>query len=258
VIAPLFVSHGAPDLLTTPGAAHDFLAKLGERRPRPRRALVASAHWTTGAPAVDVSATPRTIHDFAGFGEELGRATYAARGAPELAREVAARLREAGLDVDERERGLDHGAWVPLALLFPQADVATCQLSLQPDVDDAPRRHLELGRALAPALGEETLLLGSGGATHDLASLGREDDGSAKAFDDWLVARVEEGDVEALLEYRERAPFAARHHPTEEHLLPLFVALGAAGPGARGRALHRSTTWGALSMTAFEFPSARA
>ena len=251
----LFLSHGAPDLLTSEVAARHFLENLGDQVPAPKFIAVASAHWCTQRTAVDVSAKPATIHDFFGFGVDLERVTYAARGAPEAAKRTAARLRENGIACDERERGLDHGAWVPLSLAWPHADVPVFQVSLSPGL--GPAHHLELGRALAPLAAEGGLVLGSGGAVHNLGALGAKEPPWSRAFDDWLVAAVESGDEEALVDFRERGPDAALAHPTDEHFLPLLVAFGAAGKGARGRTLHRSFTYGTLSMTSFMLSSGR-
>jgi 4,5-DOPA dioxygenase extradiol len=245
----LFLSHGAPDLLTSEAAARNFLEGLSELVSAPRFIVVASAHWCTLRPAVDVSAKPATLHDFFGFGVELERVMYPARGSPDAARKAVALLRERDFPCDERERGLDHGAWVPLVLAWPRADVPVFQVSISPGL--GPAHHLALGRALAPLASAGGLVIGSGGAVHNLGELGTKDAPWARAFDDWLVAAVEAGNEEALVAWRENAPDAALAHPTDEHYLPLLVALGAAGPGARGRPLHRSFTYGTLSMTAF-------
>lgn len=251
---PLFLSHGAPDLLLADVPAHAFLAGLAASMPRPSAIVVASAHWATRAPAVDASRAPRTIHDFAGFPAELSRVQYAAPGDPALAAEIARELAAHGFAAATVERGLDHGAWVPLALAWPDAGVPVLQVSLQPHLGSA--HHLELGRALERFRHAGVLVIGSGSATHDLRALmppGSPEPDWVQAFDDWLVAAVERGDEEALVDYRSRAPFAAENHPTEEHYFPLLVALGAAGPNARGRTLHRSTTYGVLAMSAFAF-----
>lgn len=248
---PLFLSHGAPDLLLAPAPLRDFLDALAVGRPRPAVLLVVSAHWLTRVPTVDVSLRPATLHDFAGFGPELAQFRYAVPGAPAAAERLATMLVDDGRTVLRETRGLDHGAWVPLSRIFPAGEVPTFELSLQPQ--HGARYHFELGRALAPWLAAEgAQLVASGGATHDLASLGRRDDGVQAEFERWLVERVERGDLPALLEWESQAPAARRAHPTSEHLLPLFVALGAAA-GAPGRALFRGTGWGALQLTAFEF-----
>jgi 4,5-DOPA dioxygenase extradiol len=254
----LFVSHGAPDLLLTPSPTRDFLRELGARIGRPRFVAVASAHWTTREPAVDVVARPETIHDFSGFGRALDEFEYAAPGAPDAARRAAQLLSSAGVAALTTERGLDHGAWVVLALLWPDAKVPAFQVAVQPRAD--ARHHFELGRALAPLVNEGGLVIGSGGATHRLAELGRRDDGECDAFDEWLVRAVESGATEELLDWRRRAPFADHAHPTPEHFLPLFVALGAAAGSSEpaswsGKTLHRSVEHGSLHLTAFELNS---
>ena len=152
-------------------------------------------------------------------------------------------------------RGLDHGAWVPLMLAWPEADIPVLQVSLQTHL--GPAHHYRLGQTLAPLAAEEVLVLGSGSFTHDLRSVsGRgpnEEPGWLTEFADWTNAALAEGRIEDLLDYRRLAPSAARNHPTEEHFLPLSVTLGAAGAGAQSDRLHTSTTFSVLSMDAFEF-----
>jgi len=255
--ASLFVSHGAPTLPLADVPARRFLEQLGTRLARPEAILVASAHWETERPAVTASAINSTVHDFFGFAPELYEMRYAAPGSVVLAKRVAALLGAAGFACDlDTERGLDHGAWVPLFMAWPEADIPVLQVSLQSRL--GPAHHLRLGRALAP-LGEAgVLVIGSGSLTHNLAALSG-DDGNDRApdwvgaFADWVADALEEGRSEELLDYRRRAPFAARSHPSEEHLLPLFVALGAAGAGARAERLHASVTRGGLRMDAFAF-----
>lgn len=254
LLAPLFLSHGAPDLVAGEEPARAFLEGLGAALPRPRAVVVASAHWTTHAVEVETGAAPPTIHDFAGFPVALHRLRYPARGAPELAARIVSLLRGAGIAAEGRQRGLDHGAWVPLLLVYPDAGVPVLQVSVQPA--RGTDHHLAVGRALAPLAREGVLVLGSGGASHNLAELdpgGGAPPAWVRAFDAWLSAAVEAGDEQALLRYRAQAPHAARNHPSEEHYLPLLVAYGAAGQGAVGRVLHHSHTYGVLSMTAFAF-----
>lgn len=249
----LFVSHGAPNLILSDLPVKGFLAELGKLAPKPRAILCVSAHWLTREPTVDVSPAPKTIHDFYGFEDELYSLQYAAPGAVELATEVADTLAAAGVNVKREERGLDHGAWVPLKLAYANASVPVTQLSLQPGRNQ--EHHYKLGLALAKLRHAGVLVIGSGGATHNLGELG---EGStlpkwAADFDTWLDAHANAGDAEALIEYRERVPNAARNHPTEDHYLPLLVALGAAGEKARGKTLHASAAYGSLSLRAFSF-----
>ncbi len=257
MLPTLFLSHGAPTLPLSPSPARDFLAGLAATMPRPRAIVVASAHWETARPEVSAAPHPRTIHDFRGFPEALYRITYAAPGDPALAARVRELLEAAGLDARiDPERGLDHGAWVPLLLAYPAADIPVLQVSVQSHL--GPRHHLDLGAALAPLRAEGVLMLGSGSWTHDLRRFrGQAEDAPAApdvtAFADWMDSAVREGRTDDLLNYRARAPFAKEQHPTEEHLLPFFVALGAAGPNAPARRLHESAMFSMLRMDAYAF-----
>ena len=200
-----------------------------------------------------MSPRPRTIHDFSGFEPELYGLAYDAPGAPVLAEEVADTLAGAGLPVGREQRGLDHGAWVPLRLAWPGAGVPVAQLSLQPDRD--ADHHYRVGLALAGLRRAGVLVLGSGGATHNLRELGPGDrlPAWAAAFDDWLDGAATAGDAAALVDWLARAPGARRNHPTPDHYLPVVMALGAAGEEARGTTLHASAAYGSLSLRAFAF-----
>lgn len=248
----LFVSHGAPTLILEDVPARRFLAGLGQLVPRPRAIVAVSAHWNTERPTVSTAARPETIHDFYGFPEGLYRLRYDAPGAPDLAGRVAQLTGALG----DPSYGLDHGAWVPAMLAWPEADIPIFQLSVQPQLD--PAHHIALGRKLAALRDEGILVMASGSATHNLRRLVRggpttRPEPWAQAFDDWLAEVLEKGDESALAGYRTGAPHARDAHPTDEHFLPLHVAFGAAGEGARGRALHRSFTLGNLSMAAYAF-----
>ncbi|MBV8534637.1 MAG: dioxygenase [Alphaproteobacteria bacterium] len=252
----LFVSHGSPMLMFEPVRARDFLSRLGSEIGRPKAIVAVSAHWETAAPRASIVGRPSTIHDFGGFPDELYQVQYPAPGAPEAARRAVDLLGQAGITAaTDPARGLDHGAWVPLALMYPTADVPVAQLSIQTPL--GPVHHVAVGRALAPLRGEDVLVFATGGATHNLYTMERGVHDSPPAwaleFDDWLAAKLEAGDEESLVNYRRRAPYAREAHPRDEHLLPVFVAFGAGGPGAKGRSLHRSFTHGSLSMAAFAF-----
>lgn len=265
----LFVSHGSPMLALSKTPARDFLAGLGAALPRPRAILVISAHWETRAPTLNAVARNATIHDFHGFPKPLYELHYPAPGDPALAQMIAGRLDDAGFEAElDTARGLDHGAWVPLLLAFPAADIPVLQLSVQTHL--GPAHHLALGHALAPLRGEGILILGSGSFTHDLRQFrGQAVDApeapDVTAFSDWMDRAITAGDVDALLDYRSRAPYARNEHPTEEHLLPLFAAMGAAretmvgtmvgtmGETMAATRLHSSTEHGILRMDAYSF-----
>jgi 4,5-DOPA dioxygenase extradiol len=262
MLPSLFVSHGAPTLPLTDTPAKRFLAELGpeldRRYGRPTGILIASAHWETEAPVVSAMPVHDTIHDFFGFPAALYEMRYPAPGSAAFAGRVNDLLRAAGLHGGtDPQRGLDHGAWVPLMLMYPGADIPVAQLSIQSHL--GPAHHLRLGRALAELRAEGVLIVGSGSFTHDLSEFrnhGRTIDAPepdwVRNFATWFVDALEEGRTGDLIAYRERAPFATKNHPTEEHLLPLYVALGAGGAD-RSEHLHASTTHGILRMDVFAF-----
>jgi len=249
-----FVSHGSPMLALDPGATGVFWEGIGKSL-RPSAVLCISAHWMTTVPAVSRAERPETIYDFYGFPEPLYRLHYDPPGAPALADRVAALLQQAEMSpAVDPARGLDHGAWCPLRSIYPKADVPVTQLAIQPRRD--ARWHFRLGEALAPLRRENVLILASGGAVHNLRDLDRGNGGTpawARAFDDWLARETEAGDTEALLDWETTAPEPRRAHPTEDHFLPIFVAMGAAGRGVPGRRVHRGFSLGSLSLAAFEF-----
>lgn len=254
----LFVSHGSPMLALQDSPARRFLQGLGAALPRPKAILAVSAHWeTVGGPAVSLAVQPQTIHDFGGFPRALFEIEYPAPGAPEAAARAAALLEDAGFQVGRSmDRGLDHGAWVPLSLMYPDAQVPVAQVSLVHRA--TPIDNERLGRALAALRDEGVLIIGSGSLTHNLYEFrGQELDAPATGwvseFAAWMNARLEAGDREALLDYRRAAPFAAKNHPTDEHLMPLYVAMGAAGSRSRAQRLHASVEHGVLAMDVYAF-----
>jgi 4,5-DOPA dioxygenase extradiol len=252
----IFVSHGAPTLAVDQNPAHDFLAGLGKQLGRPKAILVVSAHWMTTIPALNGPERPETIHDFGGFPSFMYDLRYPAPGAPDVAVAAADLIREAGFEVAiDPERGLDHGAWVPLMLMYPEADIPVIQLSIQPRRSAAD--HWRLGEALRPLRDQGVLILGSGSATHNLRELGmfghlEEPPEYVREFEQWLVSVVTEGRKQDLVDYLEKGPHARRAHPTNDHFYPLLVAAGAGDEGA-GALLHHSVTFGILAMDAFAY-----
>jgi 4,5-DOPA dioxygenase extradiol len=253
----LFVSHGSPTLPLERGPAVDFLKGLGGRLGRPEAILMVSAHWDTERPAVSAAEQPETIYDFYGFPPELYRLRYPAPGAPKLADRVADLLESKGMQTDiDPGRGLDHGAWTSLYHMYPRADIPVTQLSIQSHL--GPAHHVRLGEALRPLRDEGVLIMASGGATHNLGEL-RFQRGSTVAqpwtveFNEWLAGAVLARRDDDLVDYRRRAPQAVRNHPTDEHLIPIFVALGAGDPGGATERLHSSISSGVISMDAYRF-----
>jgi 4,5-DOPA dioxygenase extradiol len=252
----IFISHGAPDLPLSLSPARDFLLHLAQQYQKPKAILVISAHWATDHPRVSAVTHPKTIHDFSGFPSALYHLQYPAPGAPQLARCVHNLLQSAEFASEiVMHRGLDHGAWSPLMLIYPDADIPTLQLSIQPHQNAA--YHFRLGQVLE-VLREDVLILASGSVTHNLMEINQFDSEAlppawVSEFADWLSAKAIAGDTAALVNYRELAPHAKRNHPTAEHLLPFFVAMGAGGECSKAVQLHSSYTYGVLSMAAFSF-----
>jgi 4,5-DOPA dioxygenase extradiol len=260
--ASLFISHGAPSLLLDDGPGARFLRDFGARIARPKAIVCMSAHWETAAPRFDASPAPQTIHDFSGFPEAMYRMRYPAPGAPDLARKAIDLCAAAGITADSAERGLDHGAWVPLMALFPGADIPVVQASLPFGNGGAQgaRGVFEVGRALGPLLREGVLLLASGGFTHNLREIawgGGEPDAWARNFQAWAVSALRESRLDDLLDAPARAPDFHRAHPRAEHWLPLFFALGAAashnGASWRCETLYEAFEFGSLAMDAYAF-----
>jgi 4,5-DOPA dioxygenase extradiol len=255
----LFVSHGSPMQALEGGDAARAWRALAAELPRPRAVLVVSAHWETRAPAIGTTAQPETIHDFGGFPDALFRIQYRPPGAPWLAGRVRALLGAHGFTLTaDPERGLDHGAWVPLREMYPDADVPAAQLSIQPHL--GPGHHLALGRALADIADDGVLLLASGSLTHNLRDWrpGAAGDRATIApyvreFQQWMSDALTRRDFEALSDYRRRAPQAQRAHPSDEHLLPVFVAAGAGGEHAIVRRVHDGVAEHALAMDVYAF-----
>lgn len=245
----LFLSHGSPMFALQPGEIGARLTRLGASLREVRAVLVVSAHWQTAGVSVSTSVSPPTIHDFGGFPAPLYQLRYPAPGAPALADAALDRLAEAGMvAAADPLRGLDHGAWVPLLHLLPSAQLPVFQVSLPIDLDAAGA--VRLGAALRPLREAGVLIVGSGSLTHNLREFGRpvSDPEYAQAFADWVRTAVEHADHPALGDYRNRAPFARRAHPTEEHFLPLLVALGASAPTERAQWIDGEMTHQVLSM----------
>ncbi len=261
----LFLSHGSPMTALEPGAAGAFFSGLGPAIDaafgRPKAILAISAHTLMRAPVLLAAPRHEAVYDFGGFDPQLYTLRYDAAGAPALAGRVAELLGAAGLPVHQLpEGGLDHGIWTPLRYVYPAADVPVLPLAWVPSW--SPAQQFALGAALAPLRAEGVLVLATGSITHNLrrvfvdglrGPVDKPEIPESAAFRGWFAQRSAARDWDALLDYRARAPHAVDMHPTDEHLLPWYVAAGAGGRDAAPQRLHASLTYGCLGMDAYAF-----
>jgi len=254
----LFVPHGAPTFALQPGAAGAAMAQVASFLNTPRAIIVVSPHWETAYPTVGTGAHLETIHDFYGFPSALYDISYPATGCPEGAQVVIDTLKKHFPRVDaDPSRGLDHGAWIPLLQMFPDADVPVIPLSVQSHA--GPAHAYAVGQALAELAQQDFLVLASGNLTHNLsdyrisATQSGESPAYVQVFADWVAQHMADGQVASLLNYRNESAEGQRAHPTEEHLLPLFVALGAAGTDATPSPFYRGISDYVLAMDGYAF-----
>lgn len=257
----IFVGHGSPMIMFEQSPAREFLSSLSTVVEKPDAIVMISAHHDMPGTVVTSVEQPMTIHDFGGFPDPLYKLHYPAKGNPALAEEIAELLNAEGFPTAiDPTRGLDHGAWVPLMLAWPDADIPVVQLSISSQ--HAPDWHYRVGQALAPLRERNILIIGSGSLTHNLRAVFVERRGHdaeitewAAEFADWMKERFDAGDTEAILNAVDIAPHGRQNHPTMDHILPLFAAMGAGGDGAKAERLHHSFTYGVLSMDAYAFAS---
>nr|QED20602.1 4,5-dioxygenase-like protein [Drosanthemum candens] len=256
-----YVSHGSPMLSVEESLpARQFFKSWREKilSEKPNSILIVSGHWETDHPTLTATdGFHDTIHDFYGFPAPLYKLKYPAPGAPDLAARAQELLISAGFKGTclDKKRGLDHGAWVPLLLMYPEADIPVCQLSIQLHKD--ARHHYNMGRALAPLREEGVLIIGSGSATHNLRSLDfKAGEGVvpwAGEFDKWLEEALISGRYEDVNEYEKKAPHAKKAHPMPDHFYPLHVAMGASGENSKAELVHRSWSLGTISYASYKF-----
>ncbi|PYY70541.1 dioxygenase [Pseudomonas jessenii] len=250
----LYISHGSPMLALEPGASGPALARLAAEIPKPKAIVIVSAHWESNELLVSANPQPETWHDFGGFPKALFEVQYPASGDPRLAAEVCQLLKADGLPARvDSNRPFDHGVWVPLSLMYPQADIPIVQVSLP--TRGGPALQTRVGHALASLREHGVLLIGSGSITHNLRELdwhaGPESvEPWALAFRDWMIEKLAANDEAALHDYRAQAPNAVRSHPSDEHLLPLYFARAA---GGQFSVAHQGFTMGALGMDIYRF-----
>ncbi len=254
----LFVPHGAPTFALQPGAAGAAMTQLAQSFGAPRAIVVVSPHWETAVPTVGTGTHLETIYDFGGFDSRLYDIRYPATGCPEAAQQVVAALQTHGFAVQQNaQRGLDHGAWIPLRQMFPDADIPVIPLSVQTHA--GPEHAYRVGQALAALAEQNILIVASGNITHNLRDYmtvrmaGGQTPDYVQGFADWVHQHMVGKDVQSLLNYRRASPSGARAHPSEDHLLPLFTALGAAGAYARPEAFYRGISDYVIAMDGYAF-----
>jgi len=269
-LSPIFISHGSPMTALEPREAGAFMQRLGPTIDaafgRPKAIVAVSAHTLARTPLLLAAPQHEAVYDFGGFDDKLYTLRYDAAGAPALATQVEALLRAAGIEVQRVEQGgLDHGIWTPLRFMWPAADVPVLPLAFVPNW--SPRQLFEFGAALAPLAAMGVLVMGTGSITHNLrrvfagglrANPEAPEIAESAAFRQWMQQRSQARDWDALFDYRKSAPHAIDMHPTDEHLLPWYVAAGAGGREHGALRLHDSQTFGSLGMDLYAFGPAAA
>jgi 4,5-DOPA dioxygenase extradiol len=258
MVPSLFVAHGSPMLAVEDNDYTRFLYQVGGSIPRPRAIVLFSAHWVTSAQKVSEVESYQTIYDFGGFPDALYRIQYPARGSGQIAREIEDLFGEHGVHFEpEQTRGLDHGAWVVLSKMYPDASVPVISMSVNPQL--APEEQYNIGRAISAIRAKDILVIGSGGTVHNLRAVNFQDNGQiddwALDFDKWLEQQLNHWDLQSLFQYESLAPTAKMAVPPygNEHFVPIFYAMGAADDAKQAKLLHRSYQYGNLSHSVWQF-----
>lgn len=254
MISPIFICHGAPTIVIENNEYVDFLKDLGKKL-TPKAVVIFTAHWESELTTISsLNKTYDMIYDFYGFPKELYSLKYQAKGSVEVASKLQSMLSKNGIEskLDEN-RGLDHGAWDVLYLMFPEANIPVVQVSVNPFL--AMEKQYKLGESIRDLGKEDILVIGSGSTVHNLATVNFDAETVeewAVQFDNWLIEKVENNDTEILFNYRQFAPYAKRAVPREEHLVPMFIAMGS-GNKDKPKVLHKSYAYGTLSYICVEF-----
>lgn len=255
MLPSFFIGHGAPSLALEHNEYTAFLNQLGSELPKPKAIVLFTAHWESREQLVSGAQSYDTIYDFSGFQRELYQIQYPASGDYAIASEIQALLQQADIPAGiDTVRGLDHGAWVVLRLLYPEADIPVIALSVNRHLSNA--EQYRIGKALASLREKDILIIGSGGTVHHLRRLdwgASHIDEWAVEFDSWLEDKLKSWDLEALFQYDRLAPFAQDAVPTPEHFIPLLLAMGAGDPNQKASLEHRSYQYGNLSLSCWRF-----
>lgn len=259
MLPSLFIAHGAPLLAIEINQYTDFLQSLGETLPKPKAIVLFSAHWESTTQKVSNVDQFETIYDFGGFPEALYQIKYPAKGDSELTKEITTLFSEQGIPYEvDNSRGLDHGAWVVLKMLYPNADIPVISMSVNPHLK--PEDQYKIGKSLSVLREKNILLIGSGGTVHNLRAVRMAGDNGAADqwaldFDQWLEEKLSIWDLESLFNYETLAPAAQYAVPPygKEHFIPLFYAMGAGDLEKKAELLHRSYRYGNLSHSVWQF-----
>ncbi len=258
MIPSLFIAHGAPLLAIEDNEYTQYLESLGRTMPRPKAIVMFSAHWVSPVQMVGQVDEYSTIYDFGGFPEALYQIQYPAKGIEPLAKEIEELFSKNGISYNkDTSRGLDHGAWVVLRKLYPNADIPVISMSVSPNL--SPEEQYKVGQSLSVLRENDVLVIGSGGTVHNLRAVKWADNGQvddwALGFDEWLAQHLKNWDVDSLFKYNELAPSAQLAVPPygNEHFIPIFYAMGAADNEQKATLLHRSYRYGNLSHSVWQF-----
>lgn len=250
-----FFAHGAPSIVLEDNEYTQLLKNFKDHTPRPKAIVLFSAHWEESVQTVSAAETYETIYDFGGFQDELYKMTYPAKSDRSLSEQVRALFEKQGIrSVLNESRGLDHGAWAVLKLLYPEADIPVVALSVNRHLSN--EQQYQIGKALSELREQDVLIIGSGGTVHNLRRLKWQSEGNddwAEQFDNWLQNKLESWDTEALFQYHELAPNAQEAVPTSEHFIPLLLAMGSGDSNRQAKLVHRSYQYGNLSLICWQF-----
>lgn len=258
MIPSLFIAHGAPLLAIEKNEYTQFVEKIGSTLPKPKAIVVFSAHWVSAEQMVSQVDDFKTIYDFGGFPEALYQIEYPAKGSESLSKEIQDLFTKSGISYEvDTKRGLDHGAWVVLRLLYPNADIPVISMSVNPLLP--PAEQYKIGKTLSELREKDVLIIASGGTVHNLRAVKWADNGQvddwALDFDEWLARHLKTWDTKSLFQYDKLAPTAQLAVPPygNEHFIPLFYAMGAADNQHKATLLHRSYRYGNLSHSVWQF-----